>query len=176
MKKSTVITWILLVILLATPTNVFSDRRSWPFIFWREGDIEGLQFTFYPEALPVTLPSSISLSITDILIETSGKELAIVYPSGLYLYFGKYDGGCVYAETLEYEYPIPVRMRSADLAEVFTIDGPIPPSNPFNVEPSDYEELDLYFKATLEDPLDGSVFDFVLLVLNGTVVYAGIVD
>ncbi len=168
MKKILVVTSFL-VVLLVLPFNSFGKPFVYPLIYARQGVVEGLVFYFDPP-LYVEFPNYEPFYAAFVKIETSGNEVAIITQQKKYIYFGNYGYGTIYAwDTFGATgTPVVIPMQSATLTEQFTLKGPLP-ENPFNVSPT--KDVDLLFQAKLGTSTN--TFNFVLLILNGEIVWAG---
>ncbi len=169
MKKISIIISFL-VVLFAFPFNTFGKPFTYPLIYTRQGEIEGLVFYFDPP-LYVELPGYAPFYAAFVEIETSGKEVAIITKQKKYTYLGDYGSGTIYAwDNFDANgTPVEIPMQSAKLTEHFTLKGPLP-EDPFNVSPT--EDVDLLFQAKLGTY--PNIFNFVLLIWNGEVVWAGV--
>ncbi|MGQ9609612.1 MAG: hypothetical protein ACUVWN_09930 [bacterium] len=168
MKKTMVVIFFLIV-LFTFPFNSFGKSFTYPLIYARQGDIEGLVFYFDPP-LYVELPGYDPFYVAFVKIETSGREVAIITQQKKYIYFGDYGSGIIRAwdNTRASGTPVEIPMQSAKLTEQFTLEGSLP-EDPFSVSPT--EDVDLLFSAKLGIP--PNTFNFVLLILNGEIVLVG---
>jgi hypothetical protein len=175
MKKLGVISFIFLLAFIILPVNSFGS----PSLYWREGIIDELAFTFDP-ALPVDI-GGFTFDAAYVKIETTGRELVIIDQSLTYYYFGEYNSGFVYVweEMPEFDsdgnptsldsYDIILPMRSASLVEQFKLNGPLT-TDPFHVKAP--EDTSLIFKVKLAPEGLGTV-NFMLVIQKGIVRFAG---
>lgn len=168
--KKTMVVISFLVVLFIFPFNSFGKSFAYPLIYVRQGEIECLVFYFEPP-LYVELPGYDPFYAAFVKIETSGREVAIITRQNKYIYFGNYGSGTIYAwdNYNAIGTPVEIPMQSANLTEQFTLKGPLP-ENPFCVSPT--EDVDLLFSAELGIP--PNTFNFVLLILNGEIVYVNV--
>lgn len=165
--KKILIVISLLTVLFTFPFNSFGKSFTYPLIYTRQGNVEGLDFYFDPP-LYVELPGYAPFYATFVKIETSGKEVAIITRQKKYTYIGNYDSGTIYAWNVNGTQVV-IPMQSATLTEHFTLKGPLP-EDPFNVSPT--KDVDLLFQAKLGTY--PNTFNFVLLIWNGEVIWAGV--
>lgn len=173
MRKLITTIWLTSIILLISAQVSISK----PYVYTHTGEIDGLVFTFDPPLL-ADLPGIGPLNVGYVEIETSGSELIAITKSGRYFYFGVYGPGTIYVWSELDEYgepvgnPVEIPMNSGMLIESFTMDGPIPPDDPNQVPPG--EDLNLFFQATIA-PEGVDPYDFGLTIINGEIVFAGII-
>jgi len=154
-KKIFVAALILSITLIISPLSSFGGGAL---VCPNEENIVGLVFDFDPP-LPVTLlegyPEVIVTSA--VVLPISGREMAVLNPSGQYNYHAILWGGTISAYYGKKKPVFQLEFESATLDEHFTIPGEIPvdPDCDYvllEVEPDD--DVDLFFKvkeATLID-------------------------
>jgi hypothetical protein len=191
MKKFIVFFWVLIVVLCALSANSFADQQNnqqgnqqndrqnnRPLVFRNQGAIQGLEFYFYPPGLRVDL-TDIGLGTINVVyaaIETSGNELAIIYPGTKdYFCYGNYDSGNIYAYDADGNLTI-ISMVSASLDEHYTIlDYEYRISHPFDhTFTEEIYTASLIFRAVLGSRgKHGKTVKFTMVVKNGEIIYAG---
>lgn len=166
---------LILVLILSTPMLSMADDT--PIIGWNNGGpVTALGFAF-PEPLIVPFPG-FEFEVTDVDIQTTGRELSIIWPStGNFFYTGRYGEGMVYTDAVVGGMQVIIPMISGRIAEMGTLDEI--PEDPLIFDAPD--NVTLYFEAMLLDPLalmagEEVVLKFEMLILNGEVVHIDIAE
>lgn len=167
-----------LILVLLISISMLATADEGPIIGWNNGGPVAALGFYFSEPLTIPFPG-FEFEVSEVDIETTGKELSIIWPStGDFFYTGKYGNGIVYTDGEVFGEQVIIPMISGRIYETGTLDEI--PENPLIFDAPD--NVNLYFKANLLDPLAWFIFGevvvlkFEMLVLNGEVVSVEITE